>query len=317
MDNTTISLATDGDVIRDIDRAGVKTPVSLIDVGGAGGEVLLSDASPMPVKAASLPLPEGAASEATLATLAKDSSLEGLATEITLAALASSVAKDTSLASLLAAVSDLASAVATEATLGALKTAVAKDATVSALAGVLASETTLEAVLSAVATETTLEALSAKVATEATLSALAAKVTTCDTGQVTVSAPLPSGTNRIGGVVSAPETGVVYSSGVALVPKFAKIAATGSGQTEVVAGVAGKKIRVMRYGLSVGSEDSAQFFSGGTTALTGLKYGAGKGPLAGGAYCPLGIFETASGESLTVQVAGGGAVGGDLTYLEV
>jgi hypothetical protein len=40
-DNTTLPTGTGGDVIRDIDRAGVKTQVTQIDVGGAASESLL------------------------------------------------------------------------------------------------------------------------------------------------------------------------------------------------------------------------------------------------------------------------------------
>ena len=45
MANNTILSANSGvgDTIRDIDRAGVKTPVSLLDVGGAAGEALVGD----------------------------------------------------------------------------------------------------------------------------------------------------------------------------------------------------------------------------------------------------------------------------------
>ena len=39
--NTTINAGTGGDVIRDIDRAGVKTQVAQIDIGGAAREVLV------------------------------------------------------------------------------------------------------------------------------------------------------------------------------------------------------------------------------------------------------------------------------------
>jgi hypothetical protein len=39
--NTTLNTGTGGDVIRDIDRAGVKTQVAQIDMGGAAAEVLL------------------------------------------------------------------------------------------------------------------------------------------------------------------------------------------------------------------------------------------------------------------------------------
>ena len=47
-DNTPVSNGT-GDIIRDIDRGGVKTQVMQLDVGGAAGEVLVSEDNPVPV----------------------------------------------------------------------------------------------------------------------------------------------------------------------------------------------------------------------------------------------------------------------------
>lgn len=41
-DNTVLNPGVGGDTFRDKDRSGVKTPVSLIDVGGAGAEKLLT-----------------------------------------------------------------------------------------------------------------------------------------------------------------------------------------------------------------------------------------------------------------------------------
>ncbi len=68
-DNTTLNPGVGGDVARSIDRAGVKTQVVAIDLGGeAGPENLLGDGG-MPITATELPLPVGAATQATLATL--------------------------------------------------------------------------------------------------------------------------------------------------------------------------------------------------------------------------------------------------------
>jgi hypothetical protein len=64
-DNTVLSPGTGGDTIREVDKAGVKTQVVLLDIGGAGAESLLTGT--LPVSAASLPLPTGAATEATQA----------------------------------------------------------------------------------------------------------------------------------------------------------------------------------------------------------------------------------------------------------
>lgn len=41
-DNTTITSQSGGDVIRDVSKGGIKTPVSIIDIGGGGSESLLA-----------------------------------------------------------------------------------------------------------------------------------------------------------------------------------------------------------------------------------------------------------------------------------
>ena len=74
-DNTTTVTppgSTNADVIRDIDRGGfgVKTQVVQLDVGGAGAsESLVSSGNPLPISAAALPLPAGAATAAGLTTI--------------------------------------------------------------------------------------------------------------------------------------------------------------------------------------------------------------------------------------------------------
>jgi hypothetical protein len=52
--NTTMNPGVGGDSIRDIDKGGVKTPVSILDVGGAGAEALLTAGQGL--MAASLPV---------------------------------------------------------------------------------------------------------------------------------------------------------------------------------------------------------------------------------------------------------------------
>jgi hypothetical protein len=53
-DNTRLNVGTAGDLVRDVDKAGVKTPVVILDVGGAGVEVLLT--AGQQTMAASLPV---------------------------------------------------------------------------------------------------------------------------------------------------------------------------------------------------------------------------------------------------------------------
>ena len=48
-DNTELNQGQDGDVVRLLDKSGVKTQVVALDVGGGGAEALLSTANPLPV----------------------------------------------------------------------------------------------------------------------------------------------------------------------------------------------------------------------------------------------------------------------------
>lgn len=61
-DNTLLNAGSGGDTVRDLDRTGVKTQIVALDLNPAGGETLM--AGTMPVSAASLPLPTGAATSA-------------------------------------------------------------------------------------------------------------------------------------------------------------------------------------------------------------------------------------------------------------
>lgn len=71
-DNTRLNLnTTTGDLIRTVDRgASGKVQPVLLDVGGSAGEALIGDGSnALPISASSLPLPTGAATQASLASL--------------------------------------------------------------------------------------------------------------------------------------------------------------------------------------------------------------------------------------------------------
>jgi len=142
---------------------------------------------------------------------------------------------------------------------------------------------------------------------------------------------LPAGANNIGSVDvdSMPvadrltdnmgvalQTDVIMNDAVALTPKFAPIAASSSGDNTVVAAVTDKKIRVLAFRLSCNGAVNAKFQSD-TTDLTGLLYmdAAGKGEV--GPFCPVGLFETASGIALQLNLSGAVAVGGYVVYVEV
>lgn len=119
----------------------------------------------------------------------------------------------------------------------------------------------------------------------------------------------------------APDTSVIFNGSTSLTPKFAVIGASTSGDNNVlVAAVASKKIRVLAYLLSGSAAVNAKFSSdpaGTPSYITGLHYIVSGGQGAAPAFCPVGLFETASGKALGINLSGAVAVGGWLVYIEV
>jgi hypothetical protein len=99
--------------------------------------------------------------------------------------------------------------------------------------------------------------------------------------------------------------------------KTAFLNATASGNTEVVAAVARRKIRVCGYTLSNGGGAAiAVNFQSGTTAISSTKTLAATG---GGMVVRLGqgfVFETSEGVALNINLDASGTVGVDIIYLE-
>lgn len=118
-------------------------------------------------------------------------------------------------------------------------------------------------------------------------------------------------------VQAAHETGSISNAGTALTPKFAKIAASSSGDNTIVAAVTSKKIRVLAAVLMSNGTVNAKFQSGASgTDLTGLFY-----TVANTGAClpfnPVGWFETAATTLLNLNLSAAVAVGGCITYVEV
>lgn len=166
-------------------------------------------------------------------------------------------------------------------------------------------------------------------------------------GDVDIASAIPAGTNLIGkvgidqttpgttnGVVIKDSSGnaidqtatinvaqdvnAMKNGNTSLTPKFAKIAASSSGNNTLIAAVASKKIRVLAYNLMGNGAVNAKFQDGaGGTDLTGLKYIAA----AGGGICapfnPIGWFETTANTLLNLNLSGAVAVGGEIVYVEV
>jgi hypothetical protein len=116
----------------------------------------------------------------------------------------------------------------------------------------------------------------------------------------------------------AQDTAVMKNGATSLTPKFAKIAASSSGNNTLVAAVASKKLRVLAYNFMGAGAVNAKFQDGASgTDLTGLKYinSAGQGICA--PFNPVGWFETTANTLLNLYLSGAVAVGGELVYIEV
>ena len=137
-------------------------------------------------------------------------------------------------------------------------------------------------------------------------------------GSATVSGTvgLAAGTQTIGVAIAPQQTGAIYSGTTGLTPKFAAIAASSSGDNTVVAAVAGKKIRVLKYTIVVSGAVTAKFRSSSGIDLTGaMSLAANSG--VGGAFCPIGLLETVASDGLVLNLSSAVSVAGHLTYIEV
>jgi hypothetical protein len=119
-----------------------------------------------------------------------------------------------------------------------------------------------------------------------------------------------------GQVAASHSTDELRAGTTSYTPKFAVISASTSGDNTVVSLVSSKKIRVLRLTVVASAAVNVKFRSSTTTDKTGLHYLAANGGWVE-AFCPVGIFETAAGEALTINLSGNVAVGGSLTYIEV
>jgi hypothetical protein len=129
---------------------------------------------------------------------------------------------------------------------------------------------------------------------------------------------LPAGTNLIGKVSSGLDTSAINNGATALTPKFAAISASASGNSTAVAAVVGKKIRVLSYRFQAGADVDVKFRDNTAGVdLTGAMSTGTKGGGGGSAFSPVGHFETAAGNALSINLSGAVQVSGHLTYIEV
>jgi len=181
--------------------------------------------------------------------------------------------------------------------------------------GTLATVTNPVTVAQGTAANLKAEVTIASAQTLATVTTVGTVTNVTTVGTITNPVGLAAGTNLVGRVAGSDETGTIYSGTTALTPKFAKIVASASGNTSVVALVSGKKIRVLRASFVANGSVNVKFQSN-TTDVTGLWYMT-QFASGGGGYCPVGLFETASGEELNINLSASVAVQGIITYVEV
>ena len=133
---------------------------------------------------------------------------------------------------------------------------------------------------------------------------------------------LSAGTNLVGRVSSSDETSTIYNATTALTPKFAAVSAASSGNNTLISAVVGKKVRVLAMNLvgaaaqvntyiTDGAGGSA-IWAGSTNKASLAQYGGFVLP-----YNPVGWFETSSNTALVLNLSGATAIGGSITYVEV
>ena len=102
-----------------------------------------------------------------------------------------------------------------------------------------------------------------------------------------------------------------------LTPKFVALSASALGTNIVVGTVSAKRIRVVQWIATTKAAVDFKWQSHGGSDLTGLFYSSGAGGGAGGAYNPLGHFQTGTAEALDINLSVATTVGGSLVYVEV
>lgn len=129
---------------------------------------------------------------------------------------------------------------------------------------------------------------------------------------------LVAGTAMIGQVAATQQTGQIYSGTTALTVKYAVINTAASGVSTVVAGVATKKIRVLSYRFQADADVSVKFRDNTAAVdLTGAMATGAKGGGGGAAFSPVGHFETAAGNALSINLSAAVQVSGHVAYVEV
>ena len=334
-DNYTTNAGSGGDTFAADDIAGVKFPRVKLIVGADGandGDV--ASGNPLPISAASLPLPSGAATAAkqpalgTAGTASADViTVQGIASMTALKVDGSAVTQPVS-----GTVSITANSSVNVNQVGGTSVATGNGAVSAGVQRVtIASDSTGQVTLAA--GSATIGALTANQTVDLNRiggNAVSAGNGASGTGVLRVTIAndstgvvgLSAGTNLVGRVSSSDETSTIYNATTALTPKFAAVSAASSGNNTLISAVVGKKVRVLAMNLvgaaaqvntyiTDGAGGSA-IWAGSTNKASLAQYGGFVLP-----YNPVGWFETSSNTALVLNLSGATAIGGSITYVEV
>lgn len=112
---------------------------------------------------------------------------------------------------------------------------------------------------------------------------------------------------------SAPHIGVLYSGALPLLPRYAAIAVSSSGDNTMVAAVAGKRVLLLQYNLMANGTVNAKWKDGASTDISGLSYlVVNTGKVV--SFSPMGWMVTTVGNALVLNLSAAIAVGGELGY---
>lgn len=103
---------------------------------------------------------------------------------------------------------------------------------------------------------------------------------------------------------------------VAVLPQYAPIAVSASGDTTIAAAVAGQRIVLLAYNFMANGTVNVKWKSGASTDKSGLSYlivNTGKVI----PFSPLGWLVTNAGDPLVLNLSGNVAVGGECVYAVV
>ena len=172
-------------------------------------------------------------------------------------------------------------------------------------------------------TQATAASLNATVVGTGTFAVQAAQSGTWNIGTVTtvsavtaISNALPAGTNLLGSIAQSPQIASAYNGTTAATVQYASFSTSSSGATTIVSAVGGKKVYVLRWSVSSNGNTNVNLQSHTTTTnATGVRY-LTQYASGGGAYCPLGIMATTTGEALDVNNSAAVAISGEITYVQ-